>query len=85
METKFTGASEKRIHECTVLGCEATTTEPSHPNPRFRWAIFELPDDDGVKIVKLCPEHVREILPVDDDFFERVERTEKFIQKEAVN
>ena len=85
METKFTGASEKRLIECTISGCEETTFEPSHPNPRLRWAVLEVTDDEGVKVVRLCPKHVREILPVDDEFFTRVENTEEFIKKEGIH
>jgi len=45
-----------------------------------------LKEEDGSEIpVTLCPRHVRELLPVNDEFFERVERSEEFIRKEGIH
>ena len=68
--------------ECTIESCPNYTHDPTHRDPRLRWAVrMPLKDEDGREfLVTLCPSHVREFLVADSDFYERTERTEKFIR-----
>lgn len=75
--------SDAVLYQCSIIGCQHVTTNPLNKNPRLRWVVaMELKDDnDKFVLINLCPQHVREFMHVDEDFFERTERTEKFIRE----
>jgi hypothetical protein len=77
-----TSISDVTLFECSVIECPHVTVNPQNPDPRLRWAInLELKDEEKTVRVNLCPQHVRELLFVDEDFFDRLSRTERFVKE----
>jgi hypothetical protein len=70
-----------RIYECTIMGCDEFTFEPTPSDPRQRWMVdLHLSDERGLFIVTFCPAHVKALMNLTEEFFERLERTEKLVQ-----
>ena len=73
-----------RTFSCSVDTCKAQTLQKENVNPRLRWIETTLTDPDTLenKKVILCPDHAREILNLDEDFYIRTERTEALVCSE---
>lgn len=67
--------------ECSLVGCKDKTTHPENADPRKRWIVnLELQADSAPSVfINLCPYHAREYLHLDEDFYLRVERSERLI------
>jgi hypothetical protein len=77
-----TSITDAVLYECSIIGCPRVTVNPANPDPRLRWAIgMKLKDGEKTVTLNLCPAHVRELLFVDDDFYDRLARTEKFVRE----
>jgi hypothetical protein len=59
---------------------------PFSSDPRRRWVIgMNLIGEDGEQItINLCPKHAAEALHLDEDFYQRTERTEQFVREHAM-
>lgn len=68
-------------YSCSVDSCTARTMQKENVNPRLRWIDTRLQDPDTLEMkrVTLCPQHAREILNLDEDFYVRTERAEAFV------
>jgi hypothetical protein len=71
------------LYDCSIEGCGCVTVNPFSPDPRQRWIIgLRLKEEDDSEVtINLCPGHVRRLMPgANEDFFDRVERTEEFVR-----
>ena len=72
-------------HHCTIVGCVETTSRERWDNPRDRWIInLPLTDENNIDVlVSLCPRHARELLNLDEDWYQTTERSEKFVREQT--
>lgn len=71
------------VRECIIIGCPETTSGERQGDVRRRW-IIDLPlkdENNQEKLVNLCPTHARELLNLDEEFYQTTERTEKFVRE----
>lgn len=75
------------VFECSIIGCKEKTGHPENRDPRKRWIIsLELSQEDSSPVlINLCPYHTREHFHLDEDFYSRVERSEKLISAHYSN
>jgi hypothetical protein len=75
---------DAKLYECSLEGCARVTTTPNPSDPRLRWFIdLVLDDDDGTALmVNLCPEHVQLYLGLTEEDYVRTERAEAFVRGE---
>lgn len=49
-------------------------------DPRERWMLdVPLKDDDGMRIISLCPVHAREIFLIEESDYVALERAERLV------
>lgn len=69
-----------RAHECSILGCPQITVLTKWADPRERWMLdVPLKDDDGMRIISLCPVHAREIFLIEESDYVALERAERLV------
>lgn len=84
MKNPTTVLSTETIYECSIEGCPRVTVLTRHENPRERWMLnIELTGDKGKINVNLCPVHTKEIFALEEEWYLRMERTEKMIKEGA--
>jgi hypothetical protein len=82
-DASFAVAMMRKWH-CSIDGCPRVTTVERHPNPRDRWMldIILQDQDETVVTLNLCPVHAKEIFRLTDEWYERLKTTEKIIREQ---
>lgn len=78
--------SDPPVIECCLTTCSNRTTRPESRDVRERWIVgVKMKDEDGNEhTVNFCPRHIREYLGADSDFYDRTERTERFVREKIL-
>lgn len=65
---------KRKLYNCSVIGCMASTTDGNDPDPRKRWMLGrEIGDEEEKEIVNLCPAHVKEFFGLNETDYKALE------------
>jgi hypothetical protein len=76
-----------REWHCSIKGCVGTTTIERHPDPRHRWMLDVIlqDQDETVVVLNLCPVHVKEMFRLNEDWYQTIENSEKLIRGDELD